>query len=455
MPLPFRQLTLLTLLSMLLLPSACSREAAVQQHPEPRIQSGQNIKLLTTTDTHYLSPGLTDNGPAFSRFLADGDGKQLAYSGEMLDALEYDIGIQHPAAVIISGDLTNNGEKASHQDLAKHLKSIEQRTGTRVYVIPGNHDLQNPWARSFEGERQVAADSISPKAFRRIYGAFGYDEAVLADKASLSYLAAPAEDLWLLMLDSSQSRNNKRLGRPQLDGQLSASTLAWIGECGRLAADNGAHIVAVMHHSLLDHSEFIQNGFTVNNNTQVIEALVQSGVAAVFSGHIHIQDIRQYSADGTNIYDIAGSALSVYPHQYGVLNYSPAGRTLDYSTAKLNVEAWAKTAGSTDSNLLQFNTYSEEAFRRLSAEKSYTRLTQDSSYAGYSEAQLQAMAEVVGRLNEMYFAGTADTEKTAVIASDGFRLWQDAPSGELQSYVLRMAKLEQKDNHHLQVKLAK
>ncbi|MNC00683.1 cyclic 3',5'-adenosine monophosphate phosphodiesterase [compost metagenome] len=452
MPSPVRRLTLLILLSLLLLLSSCSRQAA-EKNPEYRIQSGQNIKLLTTTDTHYLSPRLIDNGPAFSRFLAAGDGKQLSYSDEMLDALEYDIGLQQPAAVIISGDLTNNGEKASHQDLAKHLQSIEQRTGTRVYVIPGNHDVQNPWARSFEGERQIPVDSVSPKAFRSMYSAFGYGEALLSDKGSLSYLAAPSDDLWLLMLDSSQYRNNKKLGHPQLDGQLSASTLKWIDKCGRLAAENGAHIIAVMHHSLLDHSEFIQDGFTINNNNQVIETLVRNGITTVFSGHIHIQDIRKYSAEGTDIHDIADSALSVYPHQYGALNYSPADQMLDYSTSRLNVELWAQAAGSTDSNLLHFDTYSEEAFRKLSADRSYARLSQDSRYANYTTAQLQAMAGVVGQLNEIYFAGTADTDNAAVIASEGYRLWQDAPAGGLRNYVMGMAKLEQKDNHHLQVKL--
>ncbi len=449
---PIRRLLPWILLSLLPLLLSCSRQAA-EQNPVFRIQSGQNIKLLSTTDTHYLSRGLTDNGPAFSRFLAAGDGKQVTYSEETLDALEYGIGLQQPAAVIISGDLTLNGEQASHQDLAKHLESIEQHTGTQVYVIPGNHDVQNPWARSFQGERQIPVDSVSPKAFRSIYGAFGYEDAVLSDKNSLSYLAAPSDDLWLLMLDTSQYRSNKKLGHPQLDGRLSASTLKWIDKCGRLAADSGAHIVAVMHHSLLDHSEFIHEGFTVKNNNQVIETLVRNGITTVFSGHIHIQDIRKYGAEGTDIYDIAESALSVYPHQFGLLNYSPADQALDYRTSRLNVELWAKAAGSTDSNLLHFSTFSKESFRKLSADRSYVRLSQDSRYANYSSSQLQAMADVAGKLNEMYFAGTGDSDHAAVLASEGYRLWQNAPSSGLRSYVIDMALLEQQENHHLQVKL--
>lgn len=437
---------------LLLLFSSCSGQEEEQQ-PQYRIQSGHNLSILTTTDTHYLSRSLRDLGPAFNQFLAAGDGKQLGYSNEMMEALGYDIGIRKPDAVIISGDLSNNGEEASHKELAKHLKTIEQETGTRVYVIPGNHDIQNPWARKFKGQRQYPADSVTAKEFRKIYGSLGYDEALLEDEDSLSYLAAPSDDLWLLMLDTAQYKNNKILGNPQLEGKVSASTLKWIDTCGEMAAAQGAQIVAVMHHSLLDHSDFIQEGFTVDDNGQVIDALLRNNIHTTLSGHIHIQDISEYQKDGTSIYDIADSALSVYPHQYGILNYSAANQTLDYNTAKLGMDLWAAASGSTDQNLLQFNTYSEANFRKRSATRSYSRLTADTAYANYTDAELNAMADVVGRLNEIYFAGTASTDNAAVIATEGYRLWQEAPASGTKSYVLSMAAREQKNNHQLHVQL--
>ena len=91
----------------------------------------------------------------------------------------------------LSGDLTNNGEKKSHQKLANLLGEIERSGKTKVLVIPGNHDIDNPWARSFEGDKQVLADSVSPKEFTKIYGDFGYKEAISRDKKTLSYLATP------------------------------------------------------------------------------------------------------------------------------------------------------------------------------------------------------------------------------------------------------------------------
>ncbi|WP_157793956.1 metallophosphoesterase [Paenibacillus donghaensis] len=427
--------------------------AVIQEPPVYRIQSGSDLTLFTATDTHYLAPGLTDGGAAFRSFLAAGDGKQLEYSNEMIQALAYDVQTQRPDVLILSGDLTNNGERESHLELARHLQQIEQSSGTRVYVVPGNHDLLNPWAQSFKGRRRYDTESIDTANFRSIYSHFGYDEALSRDKESLSYLAAPADDLWLLMLDTTQSRNNAKLGSPQLDGRLGAATLQWIDACGKLAAKEGAQLVAVMHHNLLDHSELIQEGFTINDRQQVTDTLINNGVAATLSGHIHIQDISTYQQGSHPIYDIANSALSVYPHQYGVLKYSAAARTLDYSTTRLNMELWAAANGSKDPNLLQFGTYSKEAFSNRSAKRSYARLSANSIYSGYTPEERWRMAETVGRLNEIYFAGTGATELPAVLSSAGYKLWLDAPADGLKHYVLTMAQREKKNNQQLHVQL--
>ncbi|MDQ0192492.1 metallophosphoesterase family protein [Paenibacillus wynnii] len=287
------------------------------------------MTIFLTTDIHYLSKSLTDGGAAFQRDLALGDGKQLRYSEELMKAFAYDVQIQKPDITLISGDLTNNGEKQSHLDMAGHLKAMESSTGTQVYVIPGNHDLLNPWAKSFKGQHQYKTESINPKTFRKIYGPYGYDEALSKDRHSLSYLAAPSAKLWLLMLDTNMYRNNKELRHPQLEGRLSSSTLKWIDKCGELAKQKGATIVGIMHHSLLDHSELMHDGFTIQNTQEVREVLLRNGIASVFSGHIHIQDISSYKQGTEEIYDVANSALSVFPHQFGIMTYSNANHLSD------------------------------------------------------------------------------------------------------------------------------
>jgi len=446
------QTTIIILALLLLALTGCGRKE-FSELPEYRIQSGQDLNIFITTDTHYLSKSLWDDGPAFENHLAKGDGKQVRYSWEMMKAFAYDVAMRRPDITIISGDLTNNGEQASHLEMADHLAAIERSTGTQVFVIPGNHDLLNPWACKFMGQHQYFARSIKPKEFTKIYGSFGYDEALSRDSKSLSYLAAPSDKLWLLMLDTSLYRNNKALRHPQLEGELSSSTLNWIDRCSELARQHGAQIMAVMHHSLMDHSKVIQRGFTINNSQEVMNVLRRNGIQTVFSGHIHIQDISSAGQKPEVIHDIANSALSVYPHQFSILTYSAAGQALDLSTSRLNMELWAVSSGVEDPNLLHFNRYSDASFGQLSFNRGYRMLTGSSSYTHYTEHQLQAMAYFLRLLTENYFAGRDSTSNGALTSLEGYRLWMNAPPGELKDYVLQLIARRSKDNHHLHVEL--
>ena len=62
--------------------------------------------------------------------------------------------------VLIPGDLTKDGELASHEALAKKLEAFEEETGIQVLVIPGNHDI-NGVAASYAGETPVEVETLS------------------------------------------------------------------------------------------------------------------------------------------------------------------------------------------------------------------------------------------------------------------------------------------------------
>ena len=159
----------------------------------------------------------------------------LYYSDDIINAFGADVQEDKPDILIISGDLTTNGEKQSHLTLADKLKNIEKTSGTKVYVIPGNHDIENPWARGFKGDERYKIDTISASDFSKIYKDFGYGEAISRDKDSLSYLAAPSDDVWLLMLDTCEYRLNKKAGIPVTNGEIKDTTLKWIKKCSKMA----------------------------------------------------------------------------------------------------------------------------------------------------------------------------------------------------------------------------
>ncbi|MDF2589112.1 MAG: hypothetical protein K0S41_2953 [Anaerocolumna sp.] len=409
-------------------------------------KSSKDTTIFIATDVHNFSDKLTDKKDAYQRYISSGNGKQIEYIDEIIDAFAYDIKHKNPDVLIISGDLTNNGEKDSHLDLAKKLEAIE-KSGTNVYVIPGNHDISNPWARELRDKKQYIAETIDENEFSKIYASFGFDEAISRDDKTLSYLVTPTTDVWFLMLDTNKYKNNMNLGIPETNGILAKSTLEWIDRCCDMANEKGAKIITVMHHNILNHNEVIQEGYTLDNSGQLLGLLKENQVNLVFSGHIHVQDISSDKKGEKSLYDVASGALSVYPHQYGVLNFSE-NDIANYSTSKVDVEAWAKKKNIKDKNLRNFSTYSEEYFTSFSNKKTSERLLVESEY---SSDELKEMIDIMKLLNVRYFSGTENLNAKDVIGTKGYQLWYESPDSFLKSYIFSIISDEDVDDNNLNI----
>lgn len=416
-----------------------------------KIQSGKDITLFVATDIHYLAKNLRDEGRAFQKYVNSGDGKQLDYIDEIMSTFSYEIKNKKPEILIVSGDLTNNGEKESHLELAEKFKEIEAN-GTSVYVIPGNHDILNQRAIGFKGDNAYVADYIGSEDFSRIYGDFGYNEAVLRDKNSLSYLAAPSKDLWLLMLDTCKYKENLGRSSPQGDGEISEDTFKWIKKCSDLAKSKGAKIITVMHHNLVNHSEVLNKGYTLNNSKEAIEVFQSSGLNLVLSGHIHIQDIGSYKKDNNSIYDIATSSLSVYPNQYGVLKFTAKSETVDYTTSRLDVETWAKAVGAERKSLYDFKNNAEKFFGDLAYNKAYNELLVEDIY---TKEEMELMAETFRIINLSTFSGTENLIAKDIVNSKGYKLWLNSANSSRRNYVTSIASKKDSDNNNLHIELNK
>ena len=418
---------------------------------QQRMEADKDINMIVASDLHYLTESLTDHGPAYQKYSANGDGRLMDYIEPLIDAFCYDVSKQEPDILILSGDLTNNGEKESHLAFAEKLKALEDTAGTKVYVIPGNHDILNPWARGFSGDKQYVTDSVDAKEFKTIYEEFGYEEAISRDRESLSYLASPSEKVWLLMLDTNEYRLNEELGIPTTNGELREGTLEWIKKCSKLAKEKGAKIITVMHHNLLKHSGRIYYGYTLDNSQEVIKQLQECGIHLVLSGHLHIQDIRSEGENEDTIYDIATGALIIYPQHYAKLTYQAADQGLDYSTASVDVDRWAKDKGIKDENLTDYSEYSRKNFYDRAYQRAYQGLTE---LGTYSEEDCKAMAETMALLNINYFGGTAVSVKEEVMNSKGYKLWSLTEEPEfMKSYILSMIPRKDTDHNRLHITL--
>ncbi len=269
--------------------------------------------LAVLADPHVYASELGTEGPSFEACLKI-DTKVLRRSeklfGEALDLVRE----RRPDILLVPGDLTKDGERASHTRAAEKLSEV-QADGTRVYVLPGNHDLNNPWARSYLSEPPAPTESLTPDGFIDLYGQFGYEGALRRDASSLSYLAEAVPGLWILALDVCDYDNNE--AKPVTSGRFKAESAAWaygiLGEAER----EGATVLGLIHHGLLEHHRFqglVMADFLVSDWARQSRRLAEAGLKIIFSGHYHTQDVALARfEDGRFLFDVETGSPLTYP----------------------------------------------------------------------------------------------------------------------------------------------
>ena len=391
---------ILTLFSLLLaLASVPCAAAAASAMEAP--------SFIVATDLHYISPELTDGGGYFTRMIENADGKVTAYCGELTEAFVQEVIRARPSCLILSGDLTFNGAKKSHEDLSAKLDSIAD-AGIPVYVIPGNHDLNSRSAACFSGDGYTYVPSVTADEFASIYHRFGFDDAISRDAHSLSYIAEPVDGVRLLMLDANTQ------GAPCA---IASPTLIWLEQQLADASKAGARMISVTHQNIFAHSDLLSAGFVITNAARLFELYNRYGVRVNLSGHMHLQHtMRSHSG----ILDIATSSLCVSPCQYGVITLGDEQAA--YRTQTVDVSAWAKENGKTDPNLLDFAAYAYRFFTGRSLDQIAASLS------AYGEADARDMADFSIRLNYAYFSGrldafTSDPRIEALWAKENHSFW--------------------------------
>lgn len=81
-----------------------------------------NPEIILATDVHYFAKELTDFGQAYQTMAEQGDGKLALYVWEITDAFLDEMVERKPQTLILSGDLTLEGERGSHEALASKLE---------------------------------------------------------------------------------------------------------------------------------------------------------------------------------------------------------------------------------------------------------------------------------------------------------------------------------------------
>ncbi|MGN1042915.1 MAG: metallophosphoesterase family protein [Christensenellales bacterium] len=287
------------------------------------VEGAKNSSLIDVTvmsDVHFVSQKLftADNYSAFAT-----EDKMEHLSEAVMNSVADEIIAKKPRYLLISGDLTERGDRISHEELAKVLKRIENG-GTNVYVINGNHDVPTNY--------YSLGNKVSASEFKEIYADFGYNEALSVFPGTLSYTADIAETHRLIAVDNIEYYVDS-------EGEIKKSALSapheeWIKEQAAKCKEEGRIPVIISHVPFKDH--FPKAIASVNDKSNYIdlaEALADVGAHYAFTGHLHLEDIKTVeSSEGNVFYDIASPSMIHYPCTYRSVKLFDDG--IDVKTVK-------------------------------------------------------------------------------------------------------------------------
>lgn len=342
------------------------------------------LTIVHVSDMHYFSPSLIENEDFMWKVAMESDGKDTVQSALIAQAFVDDMIKLKPDAVVVTGDLTLNGEEASHEELRELLGKLKD-IGIEVYVMTGNHDV-NMTAYRYTNDGVEEVPSFGSQRFEDHWWDFGYGEALSQDRWSNSYIAELNEKTWLLAVDSNTGSK----------GTIRKSTLDWIDENLAKANQEGIRVISATHQNLFVHNENFVWGYQLNNAAALIELYEKYGVEVNLSGHLHVQTI----VESNGIADIAVSALVDTPLQYGILTVS--GDKLSYRTREISNEALKSKA--------------KEVFDECTRNKVKNELLNVSD-----PVVAQKMMDIAVQLNREYFLG-----KFSKVDEEALALWKES-----------------------------
>lgn len=254
-----------------------------------------------------------------------------------LDSIKED----KPDLLLISGDLTYNGEKQGHLAMSNLLHQVSA-AGTRVLTVPGNHDILNP---HHLGDKETTVND-----FLTIYADFMGD---IRHEGSLSWAQRIGKDMAIIGLDA----NIYGTGQYVSDGCITRSHLEWLAHTAHTLSNEGRMIITLVHQQLLEHfnnqaslfpSTLYNIRYQKKDNedkavtpAEVRQAFADAGIHYVISGHFHVHDIA--GADFTvnnqtwRIWDISTGALSTYPYYFRTLQIDPKTQKVSITSKTVNL----------------------------------------------------------------------------------------------------------------------
>ncbi|MBR0064781.1 MAG: metallophosphoesterase [Paludibacteraceae bacterium] len=265
-------------------------------------------RIMVIADPHVIPQTEIDKQADFDTYMKT-QRKMLELSEPLWHAL-LDTALKYkPDLVLIPGDLTKDGEAASHDTVSAGIHRLEA-AGIPTLVIPGNHDIPGAnWETLYSGTFKNA----------------------VKDAGSHSFASEPLPGVTVLGIDGSD-------GKASI-GKLSAATLAWIEEQADAAKAKGNTIIAMTHWQILEHFDglaSIEPASRFEKPDELRDLLMHHGVHLVLTGHFHVNGITTFR-DTTgltqdSLVEITTGSPITYPCPYRWLTLAKDRKSISVTT---------------------------------------------------------------------------------------------------------------------------
>lgn len=205
----------------------------------------KSMKFVHLTDTHMNAP--SSEGP-FAKFKLAEKVKQT-----FLHLRDANVA---PHFVLITGDLSHEGDAADYAYIRTVLDECAALIGAPVHVVLGNHDHRSAFRQGYLGE-------------------------------------APSEEAYYYSLDFNGLRliglNSQVAGRH--DGELDAAQLAWLKD--ELATPAPLGTIVGIHHPMMS-VRGMPGDHLLANRAQLGDVIEGTDVIGVMAGHVHSNNVGTY-----------------------------------------------------------------------------------------------------------------------------------------------------------------
>lgn len=316
-----------------------------------------------------------DDHESFLDFNAVGQ-KMLFISEAILKTAVDKLIEQKVDAVLIPGDLTENGSKAGHEMVASQCARLEA-AGIPVYAMCGNHDINKAPKKYMtveqanaqgltihetfsDGSCSVRVPGVSPEEFMTIYHDYGYDNPVALDRldtpvhvtitkkgeiaeyeydevGTMSYVQdLPGSNFRLISIDAANYYEDENENtyymtyygedhKTEIKGTgysvMTQRLFNWTKAQLEAAEEAGKKPIVMAHFPINNQMGDVVGLLTdgvdnrMNMARELLSLFAEYNVEYVFTGHLHTQHEATYTSNlfQTTVHDVETGCLTNYP----------------------------------------------------------------------------------------------------------------------------------------------